>query len=170
VERRTIFSGDRKYRYTLWRQWDFEYGEGTRGEISSSDCPFVMFIGLNPSTADETKDDPTIRRCIGFAKSWGFGALCMTNIFAWRETDSSKLPKINDPVGIQNNSELCRVAKDAGLVVAAWGTKGEFHTQPDFVKKMMHDIGISLHCIRKTQAGHPEHPLYLPKTLTPILL
>ena len=72
------FSECRKYRYTLWRRWDGLFASG-----------YAMFIGLNPSTADETNDDPTIRRCIGYARDWGYGGLCMTNLFAFRAT----LPK-----------------------------------------------------------------------------
>jgi hypothetical protein len=89
IDKTTIFSADRRYRYTLWRDWskDLLCGMDSRPRLAGDQTPnqFVQFIGLNPSTADEKQDDPTIRRCIGFAKAWGYGAMCMTNIFAWRE-------------------------------------------------------------------------------------
>lgn len=166
MKRETIFSPDRKYRYTLWREWSMEHVQGA----TVDDGGYVMFIGLNPSTADETLDDPTIRRCKAFARAWHFPAMCMTNLFAWRSVDPEVLPFVGDPVGMQNNAELCRIAQKANLIVACWGTKAEFSNQADFVKKMMFDIGVKLHCLRKTKQGHPGHPLYLPKTLTPIEL
>lgn len=167
IKRRTIFSEDRLYRYTLWRDFpencwfdDIEPDEACAGNGRK----FVQFIGLNPSTADEKQDDPTIRRCIGFAKSWGYGALCMTNLFAWRETDSSKLSLVPNPIGFDNDFWLSRISHDAGLVVAAWGTKGQILERQTVVSGFI----PNLHCLRKTHGGFPEHPLYLPKTLQPI--
>ena len=101
----------RQYRYALWRTWD-------------DSKPYAMFVGLNPSTADETDDDPTIRRCIVFAKDWGYGGLCMANLFAYRATDPSNMFSAQDPIGPQNDVWLERLAKDAGIVVAAWGNHG----------------------------------------------
>lgn len=148
--RETIFSPDRVYRYTLWREW----GDG----------PYAMFIGLNPSTADETKDDPTIRRCIGFAKDWGYGSLCMTNLFAFRATDPKVMMAADDPVGADNDTHLSQCAATAGVVVAAWGSHGTHSGRHRAVKTML----PNLHYLRLTQDGHPGHPLYLPKTLVPI--
>lgn len=144
-----IFSPCRTYRYVLRRRWDWE-------------MPHVAFIGLNPSTADETKDDPTIRRCIQFAKDWGYGGLTMLNLFAFRATDPRDMLKAGDPIGPENNQHLLHESAKAGVVVAAWGTKGG--KRADEVIAMLPEI----HCLRKTKAGHPEHPLYLPKTLKPI--
>src|SRR5690348_9819680 len=95
----TVFSQCRKYRYTLWRQWG-DVRSGFAMELWPADRAdksrqYVQFIGLNPSTADETQDDPTVRRCIGFSKAWGYGALCMTNAFAWRDTDPEKMKRVN---------------------------------------------------------------------------
>ncbi len=150
-----IFSDDRKYRYTLWRSW------------SEEPVPFggyAMFIGLNPSTADETEDDPTIRRCIGFAKSWGYGGLCMCNLFAFRATEPSEMKKIEHPLGSQNDKYLVSSARGSGVVVAAWGNSGDHLDRNKAVISLIPD----LHYLRLTKAGHPAHPLYLPKILQPI--
>ena len=152
MSRLTVFSPCRQYRYTLWREWIS--GEG-----------YAMFIGLNPSTADETIDDPTIRRCIAFAKSWGYSALCMTNIFAYRSTDPLAMKAIDEPIGQDNSEHLLECARHASVIVAAWGTHGTHRGRADEVRAL---LGPRLHCLKLTKDGHPAHPLYLPKTLTPI--
>lgn len=123
-----------------------------------------MFVGLNPSTADEVEDDPTIRRCIQYAKDWGYGALCMTNIFAFRHTDPVVMKAQGDPVGPENDTALLHLAKDPGVVVAAWGNHGSHLGRGKHVTEML----ANLTCLRRTKKGHPGHPLYLPKFLTPI--
>lgn len=153
MKRETIFSPDRVYRYTLWREWD--------ELLNQSYC---MFIGLNPSTADEVNDDPTIRRCIQFAKDWGYGAMCMTNAFAFRETNPKLMMKHPAPVGPDNDLWLSKIAQDAGVVVAAWGCDGA-HKERD---KQVRALIPQLKCLKTTKGGHPNHPLYLPKNLTPI--
>lgn len=145
------FSDDRIYRYTLWRIW--EAGKG-----------YCMFIGLNPSTANETEDDPTVRRCIGYAKSWGYGALCMTNLFAFRATDPRKMKQAIDPVGPKNDFHLSSMARAAGVIIAAWGTAGSYRSRGVDVCKLV----WPMECLRITKTGYPAHPLYLPKTLKPI--
>lgn len=170
TERKTIFSPCRQYRYTLWRKWDDEHGEGTRGEITREECHYVQFIGLNPSTADEVQDDNTIRRCIQYAKDWGYGAFCMTNLFAWCDTLPENMKAAVEPVGAENDHWITEIAKGAGVVVAAWGNDGKHLYRGTKVKRILADAGIQLHCLRKTKAGQPEHPLYLKKTLKPIPL
>lgn len=145
-----LLSPCRTYRYDLWRTW--LGGDG-----------YAMFVGLNPSTADETKDDPTIRRCISFAKAWGYAGLCMTNLFAFRATDPQEMIVANDPVGPQNDEILRMHANDAGVVVAAWGVHGTLLQRDKTVRTML----PKMHCLRLTKDGHPGHPLYLPKTLVP---
>jgi hypothetical protein len=145
------FSPCRTYRYDLWRWW--LGGEG-----------FAMFVGLNPSTADETQDDPTIRRCVAFAQSWGYAGLCMTNLFAFRATQPKDMKAARDPVGPQNDGVLKERANRAALVVAAWGTHGGFKNREWFVRMML----PKLHYLRLTKDGHPSHPLYLPKSLAPV--
>lgn len=169
--RETIFSPNRVYRYTLWREWPaptpelyhtedphLEYYPGRHDQ-------YVMFIGLNPSTADETKDDPTIRKCVGFAKRWGYGALCMTNLFAFRATDPKVMMEQRyNALGPDSNRWLLECSRDAGRLVAAWGANGKFLNRDKDVVQML-DF---LECLRKTKAGHPEHPLYVPYTAQPI--
>lgn len=145
------FSEDRLHRYELWRRW--------------ADGPYCQFIGLNPSTADETLDDPTIRRCIRFAQDWGYSALCMTNIFAFRATDPMDMKKATDPIGPDNDRTLLNVAADAGIVIAAWGVHGEHLRRGKEVRRLQ----WSLHHLGLTKDGHPKHPLYLRADTKPTL-
>ena len=145
-----ILSPCRTYRYSLTREW----GSGIA----------VLFVGLNPSTADETSDDPTIRRCIGFAREWGYARLHMANLFAFRSTDPSGMKNASDPIGPENDMHLLALANDSALTVAAWGTHGTFGGRHSTVRKML----PRLHYLRLTKDGHPGHPLYLPKSLRPI--
>lgn len=145
------FSPCRTWRYTLTRVWD-------------KSKPMAMFVGLNPSTADEVRNDPTVRRCIGFAQDWGYGGLIMTNIFAFRATDPKVMKKAEDPVGPENDKWLIRSAEKAGLVVAAWGTHGIHMNRERLVLDLFRGWeDRRLTCLGKTKAGHPKHPLYLPK-------
>ena len=144
----------RRYRYDFWRQW---------GDLIPGTNGYAMFVGLNPSTADETTDDPTIRRCIGFAKAWGFQGLCMTNLFAFRATAPADMMAADDPVGPDNDFVLHDIAKKAGVIVAAWGVHGVFERRDHAVRSML----PQLHYIRLTKSGHPGHPLYLPMSLKP---
>lgn len=142
------FSPDRVYRYALWRTWDASNGSR------------VMFIGLNPSTADETQDDPTIRRCVGFAKRLGAGQMIMANLFAFRATDPFTMLKLvhTDPVGPDNDAWLARLAEHAGIIVAAWGAHGGHRHRDEQVIGMFSD---RLFALGVTKDGHPRHPLYL---------
>jgi hypothetical protein len=153
MNRQTIVSPCRHYRYVLWREWDM------------LNPAYAMFVGLNPSTADEIADDPTIRRCMNYAKCWGYGALCMANLFAYRATEPAAMRAHAEPVGADNDRWLVELAKDAGVVVAAWGVDGS-HSQRDTAVARL--LAGKLKCLRLTKDGHPCHPLYLPKSLTPI--
>ena len=127
----------------------------------------VAFVGLNPSTADETLDDPTIRRCKRFARDWGFGRLVMANAYAWRSTDPDGLWSVDDPAGPDNNAHLEAIARDVELVVCAWGV----HAKPDRVAAVLAVLaraGRQPHALRTTKSGAPSHPLYLPASLTPV--
>jgi hypothetical protein len=166
LNRVSIFSLDRLYRYTLWREWGPPIGFFSH--INPRFGKFVQFIGLNPSTADERTDDPTLRRCIYFAQNWGFGAMCMTNLFAYRSTDPRVLREVEDPVGPDNLDWILRVAGDAGIVVAGWGTFGTWHNQAKKVKAALQKEKIPLFCLSLTAEGEPGHPLYLPKGLRPV--
>jgi hypothetical protein len=147
------FSKDRKYRYTLWRKWENLFSKnGT-----------VVFIGLNPSTADETNDDPTIRRCVNYTKLWGYSKMCMLNLFAYRATLPKNMMAAVNPIGDENDFYIKHITKNAKVVVAMWGTYGAFLNRGKEVKKMV----TNLHYLRLTKSGHPGHCLYLPKNLKP---
>ena len=152
MHRQTILSPCRQYRYVLWREWD------------KTNASYVLFVGLNPSTADETEDDPTIRRCMNYAKRWGYGALCMVNLFAYRATDPDAMKAHPQPVGTENDYWIRKMAREAGVVVAAWGVHGTHAHRDEIVKRL---LGPKLTYLRKTKAGHPRHPLYLKKSLKP---
>ncbi len=143
----------RKYRYALWRTWDTQK-------------PYVLFVGLNPSTADEHNDDPTLIRCMNFAKTWGYGGVCMANLFAFRATAPADMKAATDPIGKQNNVWLKKLAKEAGVVIAAWGNDGSYLSRSAEVKAMLPE----LHCLKHNKSGEPAHPLYQPATAKPILL
>ena len=143
----------RKYRYALWRIWD-------------SEKPYTLFIGLNPSTADETKDDPTICKCVNYAKDWGYGGLCMANLFAFRATYPSEMKEAQDPIGPENDAWLKRLAKDAGVIVGAWGNHGVFRERSKIVASMLPNIK----CLKQNVTGEPAHPLYQKCSVVPITM
>lgn len=146
----TVFSKDRKYRYTLHREWN-------------KNKPFVMFIGLNPSIADETDNDRTLNRCISFAKSWDYGGLYMTNLFAFVTPYPDEMKAIEDPVGKENDGWLSRIAAEASIVIAAWGNDGVYFDRSSHVRSLL----SNLHCLKLNKSGEPAHPLYLKATLKP---
>ena len=125
-----------------------------------------MIIGLNPSTADEVEDDPTLIRCMNFAKSWGYGGVCMTNLFAYRATDPNDMKAAADPVGASNNRWLTKLAREAGIVVAAWGNDGDYMDRASKIKNKIPD----LYCLKMNKSGEPAHPLYLRAELKPVLM
>ena len=142
------------YRYLLWRTWD-------------EDEPVLLVIGLNPSTADETADDPTIRRCVGYAKTWGYGGLRMVNLFAYRATSPDEMIQYPDPVGDLNDEIILDTANDGitHATLVAWGNRGS-HLDRD--KQVLRLITHEPYCLRVTAQGQPEHPLYLRKDLRAI--
>jgi hypothetical protein len=171
--RATIFSPDRAYRYTLWREWSVqELSLTVAYDVDPRPFDYVQFIGLNPSTADERIDDNTITRCIDYAKRWGFGAMCMTNLFAWRDTSPEKMKRVVAPIGPENNAWLETIAADAGLIVCCWGIHGkhrdrsaEFLSLPSFYERQRNG---KLFAFGLTNNGQPKHPLML-KKLNPLV-
>jgi hypothetical protein len=153
-----VLSGDERYRYTLWRQWN---------EVERP--RYMLMVGLNPSTADATRDDPTIRRCVGFARAEGFDALCMVNLFAFRATNPRVMMAEVDPVGKDNDGWISLLSIMAGMVVAAWGASGGHRDRDVAVKQMLLNRGRHLYALGETKEGHPRHPLYLPKSARPVL-
>ena len=146
------------YRYKLWRTWD-------------NTAPVVAFVSLNPSTADEYEDDPTIRRDIGFAQAWRFGGLVKLNLFGYRSTDPGGLLSVDDPVGPDNDAAIVEVVRDVARVVLAWGS----HSSPASLGALVAHRAAAVRERVMTHArgevgdlgvnadGQPRHPLYLPK-------
>ena len=166
--------GEGGYRYKLGRDWSGEqYPQlpldvvlESAGIIESRDPkqPFryALFIMLNPSTADATRDDPTVAKCIRLARRWGFDGLQVRNIFAIRGTDPAVIKTAVDPVGPKNDAAIVEAAADprCGLIVAAWGNHGSFGNRSQQVKKLLEELGKPVYCFRMSKHGEPEHPLY----------
>lgn len=159
------FSPCRRYRYTLRHEIAGPL-DALLGVQGRQGC--VAFVMLNPSTADEQKLDPTLRRCRGFAQSWGFAAFEVVNVFALRSTNPLALYEHSDPVGPENDEHIVRVAKASELVVCAWGVHGVLNGRGGFVLRMLRDAGVVPHALRMTADGFPSHPLYLPRELRPV--
>jgi len=151
-----IFSKDRRYRYTLERRW------------TRSESDYVLFIGLNPSTADAEVDDPTIRRMAQFAHRWGYGGMTVCNVFAFRATDPRELKRAARPVGPRNNEILLREAQRAALIVICWGNHGAWQGRAEEMLTLLHPFSGQLRCFGATKFGEPRHPLYLRRSEMPI--
>ena len=141
-----ILSDCGQYRYRLDRVWD-------------PDKKTVVFLMLNPSTADGNSDDPTIRRCISFAKAWGFGGLTVGNLFALRATNPKELYAHPDPVGPDNDDHLLKIAQSSMQVICAWGTHGALRGRASEVYSRLEFF--DLRALKVTAKGHPGHPLYI---------
>ena len=148
VNKNATFSDCRKYRYALSRTWN--------GKKKT-----ILFIGLNPSTANEKIDDPTIRRCINYAQNWGYGSLLMVNLFAYRATLPSELKNVKNPIGNDNDLHILELSKKADIAVAAWGNEGFLLNRDKVVKKLI----PNLMCLKINKSGQPAHPLYQKKDL-----
>jgi hypothetical protein len=153
------------YRYRLSRAWGAERP--------------ACFVMLNPSTADATKDDPTIRRCVGFARAWGCGGLVAVNLFAYRATDPKELFNVyyrrqyagpggevcyhnGDPIGPENNGNIREAVEQCYPVVAAWGVHGVMMQRDVQVRRLFAAVGVPVACLGLTKEGHPKHPLHCP--------
>jgi hypothetical protein len=141
-----VISDDGKYRYFISRTW-------------GSDRKVVTFIGLNPSTADAKQNDPTVLKCIRFAKSWDATKLLMVNLFAYRSSNPRDLWRVANPVGADNDGWILRAVEEADIVVAAWGNNGSYIGRANEVAKRFHG---QLRALRVTKQGMPGHPLYIP--------
>lgn len=144
------------YRYRLWRQW------------SAVGSDRLLFVMLNPSTADAHTDDPTLRRCAGFARRLGFGGVEVVNLFAYRATDPTVMWAATDPVGPENDQILTAVIPCHLTVVAAWGAPKNRRQQQAMaprvalVRELAGQRWNRLYHLGLTRDGHPRHPLYLP--------
>ena len=149
------FSPDRVYRYALYRRW--------------SDEPAVVFVLLNPSTADETRNDPTIRRCIRYAKDWGYGGVTILNLYAYRATDPRVMRRFlhdgGDIIGPENDAYITRLTKDKD-VVAAWGNHADWERASD-VEYILRVNAATLSVLKQNANSSPAHPLYLSAQLRP---
>ena len=140
-----VFDKSESYRYLLWRSWRLE-------------LPLVTFVMLNPNSADAIRDDPTIRRCIGFARAWGYGGIDVVNVFGYRARSPADLNAVVDPVGPANRKYLERACVRASIVVAAWGNGIRSRSRAG---DSLVGITEDLFCLGRTRHGQPKHPLYL---------
>lgn len=154
LETGAIFDATGAYRYRLWRIWD-------------ASTPRVAFVLLNPSTADVSNDDPTIRRCLGFARSWGFGGLEVINLFAYRATEPAALRKALDPVGPENARHIRDACTNVQRIILAWGNHGALNGQGRIVLDLLQGLG-TLYSLGQTKSGHPRHPLYVRENALPV--
>ncbi len=150
-----MFDGTHQYRYLLWR-------EVSRREGS------VLFVMLNPNQADESKNDPTIRRCIGFADRWGYGRLEVVNLFAHKAPTPTLLRSCSAPVGNENDRVILEAVARSALVVVAWGNHGSHLDRDASVLSLIAPF-CKPHCLDVNLTGKPCHPLYCRKTLEPKL-
>lgn len=148
TDKGAILSPCGQYRYRLWRRW-------------SSNVKPVAFIMLNPSTADAEQDDPTIRKCIGFAKRLGHGAIEVVNLYAYRATKPADLKRAGWPKGPENDRHILDACKDAAMVICAWGAHARGMERPSKVLDLLALAGIPTSALALTDDGQPRHPLML---------
>ena len=139
------FDASGRYRYRLRRWW--------------APGPRVAFVMLNPNNADAQRDDPTIRRCVSFARRWAFGSVDVVNIFGYRTRDPRELLRVSDPIGPDNDRYLRGAIRSAELVVCAWGAAPAAARRASQVAELLD--GRALRCLGRTLSGAPRHPLYL---------
>lgn len=156
-----IFSPCRTWRYRLWRIWD-------------KTLPLACFVLMNPSTADEIEDDATVLRCQKRVAQWKhikLGGVIVVNVFAWRETDSEKLPGLiaagTDIVGQENDAAILAAARESAIVVCGWGNPGNLSGRGRAVEQMLRDAGVQLHYLQLNADGTPQHPLYIGYAVPP---
>jgi hypothetical protein len=142
-----VYSDCERYRFLLTRTW----AKGPRS----------LFIMLNPSTATEVQNDPTVERCERRARALGYGAFRVTNIFAWRATDPLKMRAAADPVGPENDAAILESIGWADAVVCAWGNHGLHLDRGQRVEAMLRGAGAQLLHLGLTGKGQPRHPLYV---------
>jgi hypothetical protein len=149
-----VYSDCEHYRYSLTRIWDEKAAR-------------VLFVMLNPSTATEVQNDPTVERCERRARTLGYGGFRVANIFAWRATDPRDMRAAMDPTGPENDEILKHSAAWADDIIAAWGVHGAHLDRGPQVAELLRGTGKPLFHLGLSKAGHPKHPLYLPYRQTP---
>ncbi len=143
-----VYSDCERYRYLLTRVWQPGGGQ-------------ALFVMLNPSTATEVQNDPTVERCERRARALGYGAFRVVNIFAWRATDPRDMRKVADPVGPDNDAAIAGSVDWADAIVCAWGTHGAHLGRGAAVERLLRATGKDLLVLGVTREGHPQHPLYI---------
>jgi len=147
------FSPGGLYRYKLVRAW--------------SAGPAILWLMLNPSTADADINDPTVERCYRRALAGGYGCMWVGNLFALRSADPGQLYHGGDPVGPRNDAAIEEMARASQRIVCAWGEHGAYLGRDRVVLQHLHCLGIAPHCLRLTAGGNPGHPLYVPYDVEP---
>jgi hypothetical protein len=155
IARAAMISPCGLYRYRLWRQWEPAAGS-------------VLWIMLNPSIADAVLDDATIRRCMSFAVTWGYGGIVVVNLFALRSTSPLLLYGHPDPIGPENDAEILRAVTGATRILAAWGQHGGYVNRGATVARIVAASGRSLECLGITKDGQPKHPVRVSGDLQPV--
>lgn len=151
-----VYSDCERYRYSLTRTWDSAKGS-------------VLFVMLNPSTATEIQNDPTVERCERRARALGFGGFTVCNIFAWRDTDPFAMRRAAAPIGPENDAAIRAAAAQAQQIVAAWGTHGAHLDRGPEVEILLRATGRPLTHLGLSKAGHPKHPLYISYATEPMV-
>ncbi len=152
-----VIDDTKTFRYLLWRTWDVNR-------------PRLLWVMLNPSTADEQQSDRTLGRCISFSKKWDYGSLEIVNLFAFRTSDPKDLDAVSDPIGSENDRRIAEAATRAEKIVVAWGERGIYKQRDSAVLELLaQQTSLPLYCLGKTKNGSPRHPLYIAGTtvLTP---
>lgn len=153
--KKALIDQSKKYRYMLMRQW------------GNDENNFINFVMLNPSTADDKIDDPTIKSCISLAQNLGFDGFYATNLFALRATNPEELKTTDEPTGKENDDFIKKYASLCKLVIIAWGNHGVLQNRGIEVVKKLNKI-TKLHCLKKTKLNQPMHPLYIKRDTKPI--
>ena len=149
-----IYSDCQSYRYALTRQWDAG--------------PRLLWVMLNPSTASELVNDPTVERCERRARAMGYGSFRVVNLFAWRATVPRTLRAVPDPVGPDNDAAINQGALWADQVLCGWGGHGEICQRDVAVKALLKSVGKPLWHLGMTATGQPKHPLYIRYAVQPM--
>lgn len=148
MKKGAYISSCKKYRYQLYRSWD----------PKKKLCSFIM---LNPSTADDKIDDPTIRRCIGYAKKFGFGSMYVINLFAYRTPNKNILKEINDPIGPENDKIVEEIANKSDIIILAQGNDGKYKNRSKEILNKLSKNRYKIYCLKLSKLNEPCHPLYL---------
>lgn len=155
--RMAVYSPCEAYRYFLGIRWDF-----------SDEGRAIVFLMLNPSTATELENDPTVAGCEKRARAWGYAGCNVLNIFAYRATDPAEMKRQADPVGPENDATIFSFCRNHGMVVCAWGNHGSHLDRSRDVRKILRDANAKPHYLQMNGSGLPKHPLYVRHDLKPV--